>query len=361
MRFIVDFGEGLSSFFSEDLQNIYYKYLFKKKMIQRLKKHKYPRDIEFEFDSKRYWKIIARVNPMWHSFYAYCNGIKDVRYVPENIYYSKIEPFYNKKAFAKATDDKSYYTERFAHARHTELILRNISGMYFDDNFRIVDVSKAANICVQEGDFVVKPSIDGSGGNRITVVRSENELDANGIMSIFEKYKKDFVVERILTQHEVMEAFNPTSINTIRFITFMNKDGVYVLSAVLRMGGVDSFTDNFSTGGIACGISNTGRCKHVAYDQSYNRYEVHPNNRPFAEVLIPSFGKATDLVREQHTRFGHFRIISWDIVIAKDGSPVILEFNLTPQSIDFHQISNGPLFGDLTDEVLSEVTSKGQL
>ena len=112
------------------------------------------------------------------------------------------------------------------------------------------------------------------------------------------------------------------------------------------------------TGGIACGVDDNGVLKSVAYDQQYNRYEIHPNGHQFAGTKIPGFQKAKELVYTLHRRFGHFRIISWDIAIAPDHSPVIIEFNLTPQSIDLHQINNGPLFGDLTESVLMEAFGK---
>jgi hypothetical protein len=85
MRFVVDEGERFAEFFAEDLQNIYYRYLFKKQMKQKLKHHKYIINKAFVKQSKQYWHKYARIDSMWHTFYSYCNGIKDVRYIPENI------------------------------------------------------------------------------------------------------------------------------------------------------------------------------------------------------------------------------------------------------------------------------------
>ena len=110
---------------------------------------------------------------------------------------------------------------------------------------------------------------------------------------------------------------------------------------------------------MACGIDDQGLLKSAGYDQMYNKYEIiHPNGRRFANVMIPGYNEAGQLVTELHHRFGHFRIISWDIAIGKDYKPIIIEFNLTPQSIDFHQINNGPLFGKLTEDILKEVFTK---
>ena len=101
-----------------------------------------------------------------------------------------------------------------------------------------------------------------------------------------------------------------------------------------------------------------GTLKDFAYNQKYEKFDVHPSGRKFAGRQIPNFASALELVRALHLRFGHFRIISWDIAIDKNYKPSLIEFNLTPQSIDLHQINNGPLFGCLTESVLHEVFEK---
>lgn len=50
-----------------------------------------------------------------------------------------------------------------------------------------------------------------------------------------------------------------------------------------------------------------------------------------------------------------FRLLSWDITIDEDGNPVIIEVNMHSGQLDFHQLNNGPIFGDDTEEVLKEV------
>lgn len=366
-RLIVDTGERLADFCANDLQNQYYKYLFLSNAKKNIGSKPYPHDANFEEDAILYWKkhTSLKVNPIWHSFYSSQNGIKDVRYVPENIYYAYIEPFYNRKPFCQCCDDKCYYTERFptnavpGGVNRPKTILRNISGIFYDAEFQILSDDKAADLLSEWKDgYVIKESITGTGGNRIIFVGPGEKKRREELLEIFKRYKKDYVIEGLITQCAEMAALNPSSVNTIRFITYLDRQGVHLLSTVVRMGGANSKTDNFSTGGIACGVDDNGVLKSVAYDQQYNRYEIHPNGHQFAGTKIPGFQKAKELVYTLHRRFGHFRIISWDIAIAPDHSPVIIEFNLTPQSIDLHQINNGPLFGDLTESVLMEAFGK---
>ncbi|MFD3155948.1 sugar-transfer associated ATP-grasp domain-containing protein [Haloimpatiens sp. FM7330] len=357
MRFIVETGEKVSKFFAEDMQNIYYKYLFLNEMKEKLKKHKFTIDKDYEYKSKKYWSKYCKINTMWHSFYSYCNGIKDVRYIPENIYYSKIEPFYNKKSFAKAIDDKCFYSERFKGIKLPNIILRNISGNYFDDKFNILSIEDAVDLCYKCDEFVIKSSIDGAGGDSVKFICPSELNNREELTEIFHQYEKNFVIQDVIKQHGILSSINTSSINTIRFITFLYNGEVHLLSSVLRMGGVGARVDNFSSGGISCGICEDGTLKKVAYDEQYNKYTKHPSGAEFAEIKIPYYGKAVNAVKKQHVRFGHFRIISWDIAIDPNGDIILIEFNITPQSIDLHQINNGPLFGDLTDEVLKDVFS----
>lgn len=363
-RKIVDTGERVADFFANDLQNIYYHHLFLANAKNNIGRKPIAVDAVYEKRSINWWKEKTgiSINTLWHSFYSTQNGIKDERYIPENLYYSKIEPFFNRKAFAKSCDDKCYYSERFPEnavsggMKRPKTIIRNISGLFFDEDFEVLTAKQAADLLSEQKDgYVIKESITGTGGNRIIFVEQGESKSVDEIASIFERYKKDFVVESLIEQCDEMKALNPSSINTIRFITFLDSDGVHLLSTVLRMGGINSRTDNFSTGGIACGVDENGKLKPVAYDQQYNRYDVHPNGCKFGGIQIPSYDAAVSLVKALHRRFGHFRIISWDIAIDASYMPTIIEFNLTPQSIDFHQINNGPLFGTLTEKVVLEV------
>lgn len=366
-RKIIDFGEKVADFCAHGLQNYYYKYLFLANAKKYIGNKEYSVDNVFQQESIAYWKKQTgmKVNPIWHNFYSDRNSIRDVRYVPENIYYSKIEPFFNRKELTQSCDDKCFYTERFPESafpggfHRPATLLRNVSGIFYDVDFNILKDEEAAQLLSENTDgYVIKESITGAGGNRIVFVDEGEQKTKDELLTIFARYKRDYVVESLLKQCPEMAALNPSSINTIRFITFMDRDGVHLLSAVARMGGVSSKTDNFSTGGVACGIDENGVLKSVGYDQHYNRYTVHPNGHSFGGTKVPSYDKAVELVKNMHRRFGHFRIISWDIAIAPDYVPTIIEFNLTPQSIDFHQINNGPLFGDLTEKVLKEVFGK---
>ena len=89
-------------------------------------------------------------------------------------------------------------------------------------------------------------------------VASHNQLD---VLSLFKLYKKDFIIQEFVEQSEAMKKLNPTTLNTLRIMTYLRPDDVYILSAVSRIGKPGSSTDNYSAGGILCGITQEGHLK----------------------------------------------------------------------------------------------------
>jgi hypothetical protein len=61
------------------------------------------------------------------------------------------------------------------------------------------------------------------------------------------------------------------------------------------------------------------------------------------------------MIRTLHARLGHFRLVYWDVAIDEAGEPVLIESNLRTGGLNVIQYNNGPLFGDLTEKVLTEV------
>ena len=140
-------------------------------------------------------------------------------------------------------------------------------------------------------------------------------------------------------------------------MSMLRKDGsVKILSSILRMGVGDSKVDNASSGGISVGIKENGQLKNVAYSNTGIRYDVHPSsNVHFEEVTIPNFEQMKELVIKLQSRFPYFRLISWDLAVDDNNEPLLIEANLCDGELDFHQLNNGPIFGEDTEAILQEV------
>lgn len=139
----------------------------------------------------------------------------------------------------------------------------------------------------------------------------------------------------------------------------MMKDGVHILSSCLRMGVDKARIDNVTAGGISVGILSDEAMDEFAYNYfTGERTDIHPQGFVFKGHKGPSYDRAVELVMEAHPVIPNFRLVSWDIAIDDVGDPVLIEANMRKGGINLNQFSNGPLFGELTEQVLDEVFGK---
>lgn len=78
----------------------------------------------------------------------------------------------------------------------------------------------------------------------------------------------------------------------------------------------------------------------------------------FDGYTIPGIHEVWDLVQVAHPMVPHFRLVSWDFAINEEGHPVMIEANLNLGELDFHQLNNGPVFGEDIKKILDEVFGK---
>lgn len=69
-------------------------------------------------------------------------------------------------------------------------------------------------------------------------------------------YGKDFIIQEFLEQHESINHFCPTSVNTLRLTLYrsVKDDKCVVPSAIMRIGNMGSVVDNAHAGGCFVGI-----------------------------------------------------------------------------------------------------------
>ena len=76
------------------------------------------------------------------------------------------------------------------------------------------------------------------------------------IKDLINYYKRDFVVQEYLEQDSLFKQFNPTSLNTVRILTYrsLGNEEIIPLHRILRIGGPGNVVDNQTMGGISCVI-----------------------------------------------------------------------------------------------------------
>ena len=344
-------------FINDNTLNLYLKLIYKWNIKNKLLKSSDTIKNTYKKDIQKYWRQFnVKVSTDWHKWYSSRNGIKDVRYIPEDIFYSIIEPFYNRVDFKQAYGDKSLHSIFFKEIKRPLTIAKNINGIFYDDSFNLISYENIINRCINVKQVVIKPTIDSGGGRNIFFIDGEkvNNMEEE-IAYVISKLKQDYIIQQTIQQHNDLKKIHPQSVNTIRVISFFFKGEVHILSSVLRMGINSLKVDNQAAGGISVGITEHGFLKKYAYNKYGETFLKHPQGFEFYGNKVPAYDKILKIIMDYHKRFGYFKIISWDFAIDVESNPILIEYNLRFQELNFHQINNGPLFGELTDQVLKEV------
>ena len=133
---------------------------------------------------------------------------------------------------------------------------------------------------VKKHPIFVKKNVALSKGDSVELVNME--ICEESTRQIFDEMLSagKYMVEERVVQSAAMSKLNPSSVNTIRCMTFRIKNGVEVGPCFLKVGRGDSFVDNGGKGGILIGIDReTGVLNTVGYDEFLNTYVNHPDTK----------------------------------------------------------------------------------
>lgn len=310
-----------------------------------------------EQEIKEYWyKFTKDFDIGYHRYYLSLTDAFDVRYIPDDLYVSRIDPYFNDRKLHAGVCDKNYFDIWFPNANMPKTLVRVINGILYDAQYKIITAEKAQEILIQTGKFIVKPALDSCGGVNVAIHEGDSKDDIALLLA--SPVSKNMIIQEVIRQHEKIAAIHPSSVNTLRLMTLLLDGKIYCIQSILRMGINGSMVDNAMAGGIYCGIDNTGHLKEKAYDLYGKEYTKHPQGFKFQGYKIPGYEAAVEMVIREAEKMAHFRMISWDVAIDFEEKPVLIEANLQMGDIDIVQPVNGPLFGDLTEQVLKEVYSK---
>ncbi len=299
-----------------------------------------------------YWKQFG-VKPgiIWYKNFSAESKKVDPRYIPGDIWLQYITPYYSNSAFRRFGEDKCQHGIWFPDVKRPYTVAANIAGVFYDNEYNIITREEAAKRCVEYKRFLIKPSID-SGSGRLIKFFDNEDLTIEKMYAAFDEFGCNFIAQEALRQHPALAALNPSSLNTVRLVTFLFEGEVHVLSAILRIGAENARVDNVGAGGYACPIGEDGRLKSRAVNRKSEWCETNSRGIRFDSVVIPNYAKAVETVKRLHTRLPHFKLIGWDIGMDENAEPVLIEFNTAPGP---NQYTCGPTFGDLTERVLTDV------
>lgn len=263
----------------------------------------------------------------------------------------KLNPKYASNVLA----NKSLYGFLFKDINRPCELLRNFNGVLLNCDNKIVSLNEGIKAILSYGnEVIIKPTIDTYGGHGVQIISNYSE---SILKQIFEKYKKDFVVQTLVNQSIQTKQFNPTSLNTFRIITLLLNGKVSVLSSIFRCGGKNAVVDNASSGGMFVGIKHDGTLTRAT---SYSKLIIDesPEGLKFSNYKIEHFEEVLKLAKSLHTRIPLCSFAGWDIALDVNDNPVFMEVNLNCPDVWLMQILNGPIFRDRFSEVIDFVFDK---
>ena len=328
------------------------------------------RSVEGEEEWVRKWQVLGmKANPVYYRLFSYYIG-NDVNIVPEDICHDVVENLLNPMKYAKFYADKNVFDRLMPEGCLAKTLLRKMNGVYYDADYQRLDIDEKTLQGIldkaETDKVIIKPSVEGSsgmgvrcfvsdGGGKWKVYGGDEELT---LWYLETHYGLDFIMQERLEQHEAINHFCQTSVNTLRLTLYrsVTDDACHVPSAIMRIGNEGSVVDNAHAGGCYAGIDvASGKLKHEVLDQ-YGRRRTKFNGVDFAvQQQIPQelWEKVVRFAKSIGTYVPHHRLLALDLMIDKDGNPRLVEFNVEYYSMWLFQFTVGPAFGEYTDEIIN--------
>ena len=177
---------------------------------------------------------------------------------------------------------------------------------------------------------VIVKKIDGACGVGIDKYKSVEILSDNDLINRLEG--ANIILEEVAVNAEPIRKFSPSSLNTFRFVTCIDRSGIpHIIATAFRMGNGLSHTDNIVTGGIACYVdSETGAVVTDGLNVEGKFFSEHPFSKiAFKGFQIPRWDEAKRLVLDLAMEVPEARFVGWDVVLSDKGFD-ILEGNIPP-------------------------------
>ena len=288
----------------------------------------------------------------WKTYYNR-SGIWDPRYVPYYFLKKFIRPTTAPESYIIAFQNKAYLPKLLANAKQPLTIVRRVEGIYYNTRFEKITQDEALDLALSrlhEREIVVKPSgLAGGKGVEFFSQATREELS-----EVFENKGDLFVVQDAIHQHPEMARLNDSTVNTVRLTTLM-LDGKFIpLAALVKVGSPKVRVDNYKHGGCLIGVNLDGTAFPWALNVKRERVTALPSGVDLAAgdfKVVPCFDSVLKTAEKAHYDIPMMKLISWDIAIDDVGEAEIIEANFGGD-VRMHQVLTGPIFGDLTEQVL---------
>lgn len=287
---------------------------------------------------KEYWKLsqMKSDNNIIYSIYIYIDiivcKILYSSYLDDYILFdfSKFNHFYKNNfiTYKKQLKFWSHFNSPEAvNSFEDKFIFNNIFCDFINRKYMLVNsftTEKDILLFINNAKNVIIKPIKGICGKGIYKLDHSND---NELRQFIDSAKKNiYIIEEFIENEDTLKKLNPSSLNTIRVVTCIDKNNkTHIIKTVLRIGTTSSCVDNVHSGGIVCSINTEfGIVDSYAYDRAGNKYIKHPVSNiiimgfkiPHWENLKPYIETITHIKPEA-------RYVGWDIAITNMGFELI--------------------------------------
>lgn len=328
------------------------------------------RAIEFDYKNTLSKEQIDEIKEFWKPYeFAYKNdynlqamysaisGQFDPSYSGFGLQRHLLASFWNHETF-KIIGDKNFTPLFFPGVKMPKTLLFSYAGEYLDENRLRVSYQEAIDILedklktLRHGEAIIKPS-DGGEGKHISFMSSA--ASRNDLEKTIKSYNFNFICQEVIKNHKSFSDLYDKSLNTLRMCTVFWKGKAEYAGAVLRMGTTQR-VDNWSQGGIACGVNPDGALQKYAFTEKGELVTRHPStNTLFENHQLYRFPEAIQLVKRLHAMIPQQKYISWDITVDEDGDLELIELN-SPGSHELLEMAgyNGYVNKTLAKEIFDK-------
>lgn len=324
-------------------------------------------------DIQDYWVKCGygKIPLFWHRKYKAYSGKLDKRFFPEYLFTTKLEPIGNKDSITSVLSDKNLIDFIFEKALIENSGIKTpttvggcSSGFYFDNSREPVSMDLFLEIMKRyTGYCIIKPSVGESSGHGVRLLNLEmgggDLISGDSIEKIIQGYGTDFIIQERLKECEDWAVLNPSSLNTVRIITYRVSGEIHATDAIMRIGRNGSYLDNAHAGGMYIAVNKDGTLHKYAQVYGFgNRYDKHPDSGiEFGNHKISHMSKVREAALKLHRCLPSIGFVNWDFIVNDEGDVVVIEANLSCGSVWLIQNTHGKgVFGDDTPEMIKMIS-----
>lgn len=218
---------------------------------------------------------------------------------------------YNPQEYREAFHDKRQFDKLFS-----EFVNR--------DSMSVTTCDLKLDHFLDEHPKVVLKKSGGCSGKQVYVSKDTDTKDS--LKRLIETEGYDLVEEAITNCAEI-KRLNPTSLNTMRVVTFRSGSYFKIICACLRIGAIGSFVDNLSQGGTSARINlNTHELDSVFFANSFRECKGSQVGRNEIGMTIPYWDDVVKMVEKASLVVPQIHYVGWDVAVTDKG-PAIVEGN----------------------------------